>query len=96
MYLCLDKLNKMAQRENKVIYLLLKEDGSHHFYGCLASLYDQYNAKQLGISYGSLRNYGLSEEKPYENARCLIVKGTIIPKPNSRTMPNNEKDENNI
>ena len=75
----------MAQRANKVIYLYLKEDRSRHFFGCLASLYEQFDAKVLGISYGSLRNYGLSESKPYENSRCIIVKGTIIPMPNSRT-----------
>lgn len=81
----------MAQRENKVIYLYLKEDGSRHFYGCLASLYDEYDAKQLGISYGSLRNYGLSDTKTYENSRCIIVKGTIIPKANKRTLKTDEE-----
>lgn len=86
----------MAQRENKVIYLYLKEDGSRHFYGCLASLYDEYNAKELGISYGSLRNYGLSKDRHFENARCIIVKGTVIPKPNKRTIKKDEKGENNI
>lgn len=81
----------MVQRENKVIYLYMKEDGSRHFYGCLASLYDEYDATQLGISYGSLRNYGLSETKPYENARCIIVKARIIPKANKRTLKRDEE-----
>lgn len=75
----------MAQRENKVIYLYLKTDGSRHFFGCLASLFEKFDSKELGITYGSLRNFGLSESKLYENAKCIIVKGTIIPMRNSRT-----------
>ena len=83
----------MAQRENKVIYLYLKADGSRHFFGCLASLFEKFDSKTLGITYGSLRNFGLSENKLYENAKCIIVKGTIIPMPNSRTTTKNGKDE---
>ena len=86
----------MAQRENKVIYLYLKSDGSRHFFGCLASLFEKFDSKELGITYGSLRNFGLSESKLYENAKCIIVKGTIIPKPNSRTLSKNDNTENNI
>ena len=83
----------MAQRKNKVIYLYLKSDGSRHFFGCLASLFENFDSKELGITYGSLRNFGLSESKLYENAKCIIVKGTIIPMPNSRTIKKKEKDE---
>lgn len=83
----------MAKRENKVIYLYLKVDGSRHFYGCLASLYEQYTVEDIGISYASLRNYKFAENKLYENDKCIIVKATIIPKPNSRTLTKNQ-DEN--
>ena len=87
------KSNHMAQRENKVIYLYLKSDGSRYFFGCLASLFSKFDAKDIGITYGSLRNYGLSENKVYENAKCIIVKGKIIPMPNSRTSTKIGKDE---
>ena len=59
-------------------------DGQHHYFGSLASIYDFFTPQQLGISYGSLRNYGLSEEKPYQNARCIIRKGTLITKSGGR------------
>lgn len=55
-------------------------NGQHHYFGSLASIYDIFTPQQLGISYGSLRNYGLSEEKPYRNTRCIIRKGILITK----------------
>lgn len=59
-------------------------DGQHHYFGSLASIYDIFTPQQLGISYGSLRNYGLSEDKPYQNARCIIRKGILITKSGGR------------
>lgn len=68
--------------ERTVIHL--EVDGQHHYFGSLASIYDVFTPQQLGISYGSLRNYGLSEEKPYQNARCIIRKGILIAKSGGR------------
>ena len=65
-----------------VIHLEL--DGQHHYFGSLASIYEVFTPQQLGISYGSLRNYGLSEDKPYQNARCIIRKGILITKSGGR------------
>ena len=59
-------------------------DGKHYYFGSLASIYDVFTPQQLGISYGSLRNYGLSEEKPYHNSRCIIRKGSLIAKSGGR------------
>ncbi len=59
-------------------------EGQHHYFGSLASIYDVFTPPQLGIGYGSLRNYGLSEDKPYRNARCIIRKGTLITKSGNR------------
>lgn len=59
-------------------------DGQHHYFGSLASIYDYFTPQQLGIGYGSLRNYGLAEDKPYRNARCVIRKGTLITKSGNR------------
>lgn len=59
-------------------------DGQHRYFGSLASIYDVFTPQQLGISYGSLRNYGLSEEKPYRNSRCIIRKGSLITKSGGR------------
>jgi len=59
-------------------------DGQHHYFGSLASIYDFFTPQQLGISYGSLRNYGLSEDKPYQNSKCIIRKGILIAKSGGR------------
>lgn len=59
-------------------------DGKHHYFGSLASIFDTFTPQQLGITYGSLRNYGLSEDKPYQNSRCIIRKGILITKSGGR------------
>ncbi|MCM1220923.1 MAG: hypothetical protein NC548_41200 [Lachnospiraceae bacterium] len=59
-------------------------DGKHYYFGSLASIYDVLTPQQLGITYGSLRNYGLSEEKPYKNSHCIIRKGILITKSGNR------------
>ena len=64
--------------------LHLEIDGQHHYFGSLASIYDVFTPQQLGISYGSLRNYGLSEDKPYQNSKCIIRKGRLITKNGNR------------
>ena len=79
-YLCtVYNLNNM---ERTVIHV--EVDGKHSYFGSLASIYDIFTPQQLGISYGSLRNYGLSEDKPYHNARCIIRKGVLITKNGNR------------
>ena len=32
----------------------------------------------LGVGYAYLRNYGISEEKPFKNARCVIRRGILV------------------
>lgn len=63
--------------ERTVVHVELM-DGTHHYFGSLAAIYEKFSKEQVGISYGSLRNYGLSAEKPYKNKFCTIRKGTLI------------------
>lgn len=62
----------------------VETEGNHYYFGSLASIYDYFTPQQLGISYGSLRNYGLSEDKPYQNTHCIIRKGNLITKSGNR------------
>lgn len=72
----------------------VETDGKHYYFGSLASIYEYFTPQQLGISYGSLRNYGLSEDKPYQNARCTIRKGTLLAKSGNRgRKPSTSADE---
>ncbi len=69
-------------------------DGKHHYFGSLASIYDYFTPQQLGISYGSLRNYGLSEDKSYQNSHCIIRKGVLITKSGNRGRKSTSVNEN--
>lgn len=68
--------------ERTVVHVELLCDNSHHYFGSLAAIYEKFSKEEIGISYGSLRNYGLSPEKSYKNKLCVIRKGmlTTIPK----------------
>ncbi len=64
--------------ERTVVHVELFADNSHHYFGSLAAIYEKFSKEEIGISYGSLRNYGLSSEKPYKNKLCIIRKGVLI------------------
>lgn len=68
--------------ERTVIHLEI--GGEHHYYGSIANMYEYFTPQQLGISYGALRNYGLSSEKPYTNRKCTIRKGLLLSKSGGR------------
>lgn len=78
----------MAENNEKkgrtVIHLHILKTDEHLYFGSIANLYEYYDADTLGISYGSLRNYGLSKDKPYSNKHCVIRKGTLLSKSGNR------------
>lgn len=75
-------ISTLEKIERTVIHLEM--NGEHHYYGSIANLYEYYTPKDLGISYGALRNYGLSNEKPYTNSKCTIRKGQLLSKSGGR------------
>ncbi|MBS5528661.1 MAG: hypothetical protein KHX42_10990 [Prevotella sp.] len=68
--------------ERTVIHLDI--DGTHHYFGSIANMYEYFTPQQLGISYGALRNFGLSSDKPYTNSKCTIRKGQLLSKSGNR------------
>ena len=72
------------KKERTVIHLQLLETDEHHYFGSIANVYEFYTSEQLGISYGSLRNYGLSADNPYKNNQCIIRKGLLLSKSGNR------------
>lgn len=68
--------------ERTVIHLEI--DGTHHYFGSIANMYEYFTPQQLGISYGALRNFGLSSENPYTNSKCIIRKGHLLSKSGGR------------
>lgn len=68
--------------ERTVIHLEI--GGEHHYFGSIANMYEYFTPQQLGISYGALRNFGLSNEKSYTNSKCTIRKGLLLSKSGGR------------
>ncbi|MDH6307392.1 YHS domain-containing protein [Dysgonomonas sp. PFB1-18] len=70
------------KQERTVIHLEM--DGKHYYFGSIANLCEYFDKDAIGISYGSLRNYGLSADNPYQNKKCIIRKGILLAKSTNR------------
>ena len=76
----------LDKKQRTVIHLELIKDGGneHYYFGSIANIYEYFSAQDLGIGYGSLRNYGLSPDNPYKNSKCIIRKGILLSKSGNR------------
>ena len=79
------------EKERTVIHLEI--NGEHHYYGSVSKMYEFYTSEELGITYASLRNYGLSAERPYQNKKCIIRKGVLLSKSGGRGIRKSEQVE---
>ena len=79
------------EKERTVIHLEI--NGEHHYYGSVANMYEFYTSDELGITYASLRNYGLTSEHPYQNKKCIIRKGVLLSKSGGRGIRKSEQVE---
>lgn len=77
-------MEEKEKKERTVIHLYIKEHDTHHYFGSLANIYEHFSIEELGISYGSMRNYKLTAESPYENSKCIIRKGVLLAKSGNR------------
>lgn len=78
------KHNEMEPEGRQIIHLQLGEE--HYYFGSVAAIYDYFTKDDIGIQYGSLRNYGLSPDKPYINAKkgVIIREGVLLSKKGNR------------
>lgn len=76
---------EVERTERTVVHVELL-DGTHYYFGSLAAIYTKLTKADVGISYGSLRNYGLSNGKPYRNKYCTIRKGVLVTIPKKYTV----------
>ncbi len=65
----------MVKQERTVIHIEFAS--KHYYFGSLKAMTDQFPKEKIGIEYSSLRNYKLSDIKPYTNAKCIIRKGVL-------------------
>lgn len=59
----------------------LEKDGKHFYYGNLKALTDHWNKDAIGVSYSYLKNLNISEDKPYQNDRCVNRRSLLITSP---------------
>lgn len=83
-YLCKKSIYMEATEKKERTVIHLQMGDVHEYYGSIANIYEFHSAEELGITYGSLRNYGLSADKPYANNRCIIRKGVLHQKAGGR------------
>jgi hypothetical protein len=69
----------MEKQERTIVHLEL--DGKHYYYGNLKALCDNWNKDAIGVSYNYLKNYVITEDKPFIGKKCTIRKGIIITSP---------------
>ena len=69
-YLCKKSIYMEATEKKERTVIHLQMGDVHEYYG--------------SITYGSLRNYGLSANKPYSNNKCIIRKGVLRQKAGGR------------
>lgn len=80
--MCMSEI--IEKKERTVIHVYLKQSDTHHYFGSIANIYEHLLLDDIGISYGSLRNYGLSPTNPYANSKCTIRKGVLLSKSGNR------------
>lgn len=69
-------LSNMEKQKRTVVHLEI--DGKHYYYGNLKALCDNWSKDDIGASYNYLRNYGITQDRPYMGKLCIIRKGKII------------------
>ena len=73
--------NVNGKKERMVVHLEI--GGQHYYYGNLKALCDHWDKDALGVGYAYLRNYGISEEKPFRNTKCIYIAKNSIAAPTS-------------
>ena len=76
------------KQERTVIHLEL--DGQHHYFGSVKALCDHFGKEQIGITYKSLANIGITPDKPYRNKYCTIRKGILLTAPKAMSENSDE------
>ena len=79
----------MADR--KIIHLIY--EGKDYYFGSVSAIYSVFEKDDIGISYGSLRNYTITPDKPYKNSKVEIKEGVLISAKGDRGLKSKKSDE---
>lgn len=64
------------KKERTVVHVEIA--GQHYYFGSMTAIYTVFTSVQLGIALGTLRNYRVANDKPYQNSKCFIRKGVLV------------------
>lgn len=76
-FLCGLKLYMMENKQERTV-VHVEITGQHFYFGSLTAIYTKFTSQQLGIALGTLRNYRVASDKPYQNSKCTIRKGILV------------------
>lgn len=66
------------------IYHICLGDDKHYYFGSIAAIFDTFTTIELGVSKYRLWSFGIKENKPYRNDKCIIYRGVIHRKKTNR------------
>lgn len=78
-------------KKRKVFHVELKEpiDGRTHFYfGSKKAIFGYFSHEEVGITYKCLTNCVKLSNEPYENKKCIIRQGILVPASMNREKSN--------
>ena len=84
----------MKKTEKTIIHVEYK--GEHSYFATLNAIYDVFKVEEIGKAYGSLRNFVISEENPYQYNDFIVRRGVVKIKKNvkdERGNPNFKNDK---
>lgn len=71
--------NERNMDKDKTIKVVhLEKDGQHYYYGSITSLFEHWDAEQLGVNYRKLRDMRISTVGLFTNDKCTIRVGRLI------------------
>jgi hypothetical protein len=79
-FLCGLKIDKMDNKQERTV-VHVEIAGQHFYFGSLTAIYTRFTKEQLGVALGTLRNYRVAGDKPYQNSKCTIRKGVLVTVP---------------
>ncbi|WP_303920870.1 hypothetical protein [Draconibacterium sediminis] len=68
----------MEKYQRQVIHLYFIETDEHHYFGSIPAMYENFTAKQLGVSMSSL--YNRWKKEPWINKKVILRKGRLVVK----------------
>ena len=72
-----------SKQERTIIHVYMMETGQNYYFGSVAAIYSMFSAEELGISYNTLKNIGVTLERNFYNSKCKISRGILVTKSTS-------------